>query len=81
MRHADQIDGDRSAANVLTKCQRQFGLGFLEIAGCQQFAQMHHLAMCIGHLDADDITAWNGSDTNGDGAHGPGNIVGQANHA
>ena len=81
MRHLGEVDDDRLAVDGLAERQRQLGLGRLEIAACQDLAQIDGLALGVGQLDADGVAAGNDRDAGGDRAHRAGDVVGEADHA
>ena len=81
MRHAGEIDHHRAAADILAQHQRQCA-GMLFVLLCRhQFAQRHQFAFRIRQLDADNVLARHHGDAHRHGAHGAGDVVGEADHA
>ncbi len=52
-----------------------------EAFGFDQLAEVDGFALGVGQLDADDVAAGNDGDADGHGAHGAGDVVGEADDA
>ena len=81
MRHACEIGDDRFAANGFAEADCQLERAIHEIGFGDQFPQIDGIAAVVREFDADGIAAGNDSNARGNGAHGAGNIIGQANDA
>ena len=81
VRHAGEIDEDRSAADVLAERQRQGAARALQSIGSEQLAQSHRFAALVRQFDADDVATGNDGDPRRDGAHRASDVVGESDDA
>jgi len=75
MRQGRNVDGDRSAHDVLAQHNRK-RIAFLGSCQLEHFTQTDHACGGIGNFDADSGLAWNGSfHADGSGTHGQGQVI------
>ena len=81
MRHARKVRDHRRAADILAECQGQLARVAMPAFITEHFGKEHGFALGIGHFNADHIAPRHGCDAHRNQAHGPRDIVSQANHA
>ena len=79
--HLGKVGHDGIAANVLAQGQGQAQVAVAKVTRGQNFAQDHLFAGDVRQFNANHRAAGNGRDAGRQRRHGPGDIVGKADHA
>ena len=79
--HAGEVGDDGLAADAAAERQRERRGAGAEGVAFEDLAEADHLALVVGHLDADGVASGHDGDTHGAGAHRAGDVVGKADDA